>query len=81
MARKESNRPAILGIVEKAFGGTGEVKQERIGDSDSAYMHSKDKASDPPSAPTKAPGQAYGGGRKGPRKAPASPPRRPPRRP
>ena len=80
------NRPAILGIVEEALGGTGEEKKEMVGDdsvSKGEYRaDGKETKSDVSSGKsTKAPGQTYSGSRKGPRKpVRATPPSRPPGR-
>ena len=76
------NRPAILGIVEKAFGGTGEKKQEIVGGDSAAkgdYQTGKKSSSKESlyqGKSTKAPGQSYSGSRKGLRKPAAAPPPR-----
>jgi len=86
---KSDNRPAILGIVESALGGTGEEKKEMVG-GDSGYgkkgQHvdsGSDKINTSESRTVKAPGQSPSGSRKGPRKpvVAAPPVRTPGRRP
>ena len=79
----DDNRPAILGIVEKALGGTGETKQEMVGDGSASKGQHYSESNKPSNSgkTTKPPGRSYSGSRKGPRKPATRPPSRPPRRP
>ena len=78
----DTNRPAILGLVEKAWGGSGEKKQETVGGDSAAKgdyqagKKSSSKESPSQGKSTKAPGQSYSGSRKGLRKPAAAPPPR-----
>ena len=68
----KTNRPAILGLVEKAWGSVGQEAgtEETL----SSEAHPDTQISRSGGGSGKAPGY---GGRKGQRKAPVKPPRRP----
>jgi len=78
----KKNRPAILGLVEKAWGSVGQeagVEDTIQAEGRSTQAGSRGSGSSDRGYSTKSPGRGYGGGRKGPRKpaAPSRPPRRP----
>ena len=72
------NRPAILGLVEKAWGSVGqEAAVESQIQSGRGSGQAETRSSSDKGYSTKSPGREIGGGRKGPRKPAPRPPRRP----
>ena len=77
MANK--NRPAILGLVEKAWGSVGQEasSEDQISRESQANQNTTRSGSSDKGYSTKSPGRGVSGGRKGPRKPAPRPPRRP----